>query len=141
MGPQIYCLERFGESSVKLIYTRSSVPCRALARGVSAVIESPQRAPSWTIERSRRILMAAQRTSYLFLPLIIVGCSVLGGWLGPPIEVSAATGPDDDIQMSLKAFTKVYDAVEQNFADPLNPDKAIYNVAIPSMLQIGRAHV
>ena len=78
--------------------------------------------------------MAAQRKPYLFLPLIILGCSLLGGWFGPPTEVSAATGPDDDIQASLKAFTKVYEAVEQNFADPLNPDKAIYNGAIPSML-------
>ena len=78
--------------------------------------------------------MAAQRKSYFFLPIVILGCSLLGGWLGPPTEVSAATGPDDDIQTSLKAFTKVYEAVEQNFADPLNPDKAIYNGAIPTML-------
>ncbi len=77
--------------------------------------------------------MAAKRT-YLFLPVIILGSSLLGGWFGPATEVSAATGPDDDIQTSLKAFTKVYEAVEQNFADPLNPDKAIYNGAIPSML-------
>ena len=78
--------------------------------------------------------MAGQRKSYLFLPLIILGASLLGGWFGPATEVSAANGPDDDIQASLKAFTKVYEAVEQNFADPLNPDKAIYNGAIPSML-------
>ena len=78
--------------------------------------------------------MAAQRRQYLFIPATIVACSLLGGWLGQPTEVSAATGPDDDIQVSLKAFTKVYEAVEQNFADPLNPDKAIYNGAIPSML-------
>ena len=78
--------------------------------------------------------MAAQRKHYLFIPATIVACSLLGGWLGQPTEVSAATGPDDDIQVSLKAFTKVYEAVEQNFADPVNPDKAIYNGAIPSML-------
>jgi len=64
-----------------------------------------------------------------------MSCSLLGGLFGPATEVSAATGPsDDDIQTSLRAFTKVYEAVEQNFADPVNPDKAIYNGAIPSML-------
>ena len=78
--------------------------------------------------------MAAQRQSYFFLPVTILACSVLGGLFGPATEVSAATGPDDDIAGSLRAFTKVYEAVEQNFADPLNPDKAIYNGAIPSML-------
>ena len=78
--------------------------------------------------------MAAQRKQYLFIPLTVLACSLLGGWLGKPTEVSAATGTDDEIQTSLKAFTKVYEAVEQNFADPLNPDKAIYNGAIPSML-------
>ncbi|HEY3743938.1 MAG TPA: S41 family peptidase [Bryobacteraceae bacterium] len=60
---------------------------------------------------------------------------MLGGLLGPATEVSAASGPsDDDIQTSLRSFTKVYEAVEQNYADPLSPDKAIYNGAIPSML-------
>src|SRR5580704_14660789 len=79
--------------------------------------------------------MTAQRKSYLILPLTIAACSLLGGFLGRPTEVSAATGPsDDDIQTSLRAFTKVYEAVEENFADPVNPDKSIYNGAIPSML-------
>jgi len=31
-------------------------------------------------------------------------------------------------------FTQVYETIEQNYADPVNPDKAIYNGAIPSML-------
>jgi len=34
----------------------------------------------------------------------------------------------------LKQFTNVYETIEQNYADPVNADKAIYNGAIPSML-------
>ena len=75
------------------------------------------------------------RSSYFALPLMLVGCAVLGGLFGPTTEVSAATTTtDDDIAASLKAFTKVYETVEQNFADKVDPDKAIYNGAIPIML-------
>jgi carboxyl-terminal processing protease len=68
------------------------------------------------------------------LPLTVLGCALLGGLIGPATEVSAATAQDTDIEASIKAFTKVYEAVEQNFADTINPDKAIYNGAIPTML-------
>ena len=36
---------------------------------------------------------------------------------------------------SLKSFTQVYDVVEQNFADPVKSDTAIYKGAIPGMLR------
>ena len=41
---------------------------------------------------------------------------------------------DSDIRDSLKSFTQVYNVVEENYAEPVNPDKAIYNGAIPGML-------
>ena len=41
---------------------------------------------------------------------------------------------DSDIRDSLKAFTQVYNVVEDNYAEPVNADKAIYNGAIPGML-------
>src|SRR5580704_14987809 len=40
----------------------------------------------------------------------------------------------DDIGASLKSFTSVYGLIEQNFADKVDPDKAIYKGAIPGML-------
>jgi carboxyl-terminal processing protease len=50
--------------------------------------------------------------------------------------VSAATAnPEDDMKSSLRAFTQVYDVVEQNFADKVTSDKAIYKGAIPGMLR------
>jgi carboxyl-terminal processing protease len=47
--------------------------------------------------------------------------------------VKAAPG-DDAVGASLKQFTQIYDMVEQNFADPVKADKAVYNGAIPGML-------
>ena len=43
----------------------------------------------------------------------------------------------DDIRNSLKVFTRIYNVVEEYFADPLNPDKAVYKGAIPFRLTPG----
>jgi carboxyl-terminal processing protease len=50
------------------------------------------------------------------------------------ISPSAAPSSDSDVRDSLKEFTQVYETVEENYAEPVNPDKAIYNGAIPGML-------
>ena len=41
---------------------------------------------------------------------------------------------------SLRSFTQVYEVVQQNYAEPVNPDKAIYNGAIPGMLRVLDPH-
>src|SRR4030081_1305349 len=48
-------------------------------------------------------------------------------------QQSSITG-DSDVRDSLKQFTDVYSIVEDNYAEAVNPDKAIYNGAIPGML-------
>ena len=63
----------------------------------------------------------SRRRSYFLVPSFIVLCSIVAGVMGSR-GVSAAS-PADDADQSLKAFTKVYDVVEQNFADPVKPDK------------------
>jgi len=78
--------------------------------------------------------MVHKRRSLLYLPLLIALCSLLGGLYGPRVEVASAAN-EDDIRGSLKVFTKVYNTVEETFADPLNPDKAVYKGAIPGMLR------
>src|SRR2546426_9479499 len=78
--------------------------------------------------------MAQKRRSLLYLPFVIVFCSLLGGIYGPRVEVASAAN-EDDIRNSLKTFTRIYNVVEENFADPLNPDKAVYKGAIPGMLR------
>jgi carboxyl-terminal processing protease len=78
--------------------------------------------------------MQSRRRSYLFVFLFIALCS-LGAGLFSGGRVRAASTPDDPIQQSSKAFTKIYDTVEQNFADAVKPDTAIYQGAIPGMLR------
>src|SRR5271156_4532207 len=75
--------------------------------------------------------------SFLFAAFVIVLCSVLGGMFGPGVTgVSAASnGPEEDLKTNIKQFTKVYELVENNFADKVSSDKGIYNGAIPGMLR------
>src|SRR3989440_5499211 len=78
--------------------------------------------------------MAQKRRALLCLVFVIALCSLLGGLYGPPVQVASAAN-EDDIRNSLRVFTKVYNVVEENFADPLSPDKAVYKGAIPGMLR------
>lgn len=79
--------------------------------------------------------MKQSRRSFLLLPLFIGTCAVIGGVYGPRIQAASAATDDDSIKASLKAFTKMYNLVEENFADTVNPDKAIYKGAVPGMLR------
>jgi carboxyl-terminal processing protease len=80
--------------------------------------------------------MALRRRSLFVLPLLIALFAILGGIYGPRVEVAAAsTDASDEVQASLKNFTKVFDLVEQNFAEPVSADKAIYKGGIPGMLR------
>lgn len=76
-----------------------------------------------------------KRRSVFFFPLIVVGCALIGGVYGPSVTTASAAGTDDDVKTSLKSFTKAYNLVEDNFAETVNADKAIYNGAIPGMLR------
>jgi carboxyl-terminal processing protease len=87
--------------------------------------------------------LSSQRRSFLLVPLFLGVCALLGGLLGPgPRTVSAAqqrdsstAGSEEEMKTDLDSFSKVYYAVEQNYADKLSPDKAIYRGAIPGMLR------
>ncbi len=66
--------------------------------------------------------------------LLILGCAILGGLYGAPGR-NAATPADGELQESLRTFTRVFSAIEENYADPVNTDKAVYKGAIPGMLR------
>src|SRR6516162_5261139 len=51
----------------------------------------------------------------------------------PGVRVRAASG-EDELSQGVRAMTKAYSLVEQNFADPVSADRAIYEGAIPGML-------
>ena len=68
----------------------------------------------------------------------------LGGiFYGPRVEATPAGGSDSEVQGQLKEFTRVYGVVEREYADALDPSKAIYGLdvlgspagAIPGMLR------
>ena len=85
--------------------------------------------------------MSSHRRYFLFVPLFLAVCTLLGGKYGPVIfsasaaQRNASATSDDDLKASIESFTKIYDVVGQNYADKLSADKAIYKGAIPGMLR------
>ncbi|HEX6905857.1 MAG TPA: S41 family peptidase [Terriglobales bacterium] len=71
---------------------------------------------------------------------MILSCGFLGLLFGEKVGAASSGGGDGDVRDSLRAFTEVYNIVEQNYAEPVNPDKAIYNGAIPGMLHVLDPH-
>src|SRR5207302_10917477 len=55
-------------------------------------------------------------------------------------RLSSDRGYGTEIPDNLKSFTQIYSLVEDNYADPVSPDKAIYNGAIPGMLHVLDPH-
>ena len=75
----------------------------------------------------------------LFLLVLVLGASaLLGGLYGPSVRATAAGS--DDLQDSVKSFTRVLSVVERNYADPVDVDKSIYDGAIPGMLHVLDPH-
>ncbi len=81
---------------------------------------------------------SSQRSSILIIAFLAI-CGFLG-MLFAQKNPATAHNSDSDVSDSLKQFTEVYDVVEQNYAEPVNPDKAIYNGAIPGMLHVLDPH-
>jgi carboxyl-terminal processing protease len=82
---------------------------------------------------------SSRRTLYLAV-FVLVTCGFLGMVFGQKINPAAAPGGDSDVRDSLRQFADVYSLVEQNYAEPVNADKAIYNGAIPGMLHVLDPH-
>ena len=66
--------------------------------------------------------------------LIVGTFSVLAPLYGPAINARAAT-PQDDLDRNMKALAGAYSILQQNYADPISSEKAIYQGAIPGMLR------
>ena len=66
---------------------------------------------------------------------LIVGVfTVLAPLYGPAIDARAAS-PQDDLDKNMKALAGAYSILQQNAADPISSEKAIYQGAIPGMLR------
>ena len=82
------------------------------------------------------------RRAFFTLVLFFTVCAVVGSVMQR--KVGAQSSQDESqIRDSLKTFTDVYALVEQNYAEPINGDKAdtaIYDGAIPGMLRVLDPH-
>ncbi len=84
--------------------------------------------------RARRALFSA----VLFLAVCAVAGSILQGRVG-----AQSSADESQLRDSLKSFTNVYAIVEQNYAEPIDGEKAdvaIYDGAIPGMLRVLDPH-
>jgi carboxyl-terminal processing protease len=65
--------------------------------------------------------------------VVILASAVFGGMYGSSVRATASdTG---DLHGSLRTFSRVLAIVQQNYAEPVDTDKAVYNGAIPGMLR------
>jgi carboxyl-terminal processing protease len=68
-------------------------------------------------------------------PLVVVLGGLMVGLWGPGIAHTATGQSEGDLRGNVKSFASAYALIEENFADALAPDKAIYQGAIPGMLR------
>ena len=80
------------------------------------------------------------RRSAVLVLTIILACGCIGMLFGQRLSTASSAGGDGDIRDSLRSFGDVYKVVQENYAEPVNPDKAIYNGAIPGMLRVLDPH-
>src|SRR5258708_21918104 len=91
----------------------------------------------WQLE----VIPPMNRSSIRSLILIItfvVFCGFLGAVFGQRSAQSG--GKDADVRDNIKRFAEVYSLIEENYAEPIDPNKAIYNGAIPGMLRVLDPH-
>ena len=85
------------------------------------------------------------RPQHSFRSLVLVASIVLifgflGVVFGQRIGDDTSSAGIGDLNDSLRDFSRVYELVEQNYAEPVDPGKAIYNGAIPGMLRVLDPH-
>jgi carboxyl-terminal processing protease len=67
------------------------------------------------------------------LVAVLAAFAIVGGYFGNSQAATAAQ--PDEMQESVQKFADVLATVQRNYAEPINVDQAIYDGAIPGMLQ------
>ncbi len=75
----------------------------------------------------------------LLLIVVVFTCGFLGLLFGQRLNVESSLD-NQVIRNSLAHFTRVYEIVEQNYAEPVDADKDVYKGAIPGMLRVLDPH-
>ena len=78
------------------------------------------------------------RRSLVIVPAVLAVCGLIGVVFAQ--KEPAVASSEGDVSGSLLNFTQVYRVIEQNYAEPVNADKAIYDGAIPGMLHVLDPH-
>ncbi len=78
------------------------------------------------------------RTASLLI-VVVFACGFLGLLFGQRLTFGNSLD-NQVIRNGLAQFTRVYEVVEQNYAEPVDADKAIYHGAIPGMLRVLDPH-
>src|SRR6266496_222583 len=76
----------------------------------------------------------SSRRSLFLVVFFLLACGFLGILFAQRSGQQSSITGDSEVKDSLKQFTDVYALAEDNYAEPVNADKAIYNGAIPGML-------
>src|SRR5947199_8162317 len=82
--------------------------------------------------------MNSERRGLVIVLGVLLRSAVLGGIYGA--NVRATTASADDYQTAVREFTRVLDVVQNNYADNVDVDKAVYQGAIPGMLRMLDPH-
>src|SRR5882724_2637812 len=82
--------------------------------------------------------MRSERRGLVVVVAVLLVSAVLGGIYGP--NVRATTASADDYQTAVRDFTRVLNVVQNNYADTVDIDKAVYQGAIPGMLRMLDPH-
>ncbi|MGB6198893.1 MAG: S41 family peptidase [Candidatus Acidiferrales bacterium] len=69
---------------------------------------------------------------------VLILSAVLGGVYGPAVRATATSA--DQLKDAVSQFTNVLAVVQQNYAVPVDTDKALYEGAIPGMLRVLDPH-
>jgi carboxyl-terminal processing protease len=82
--------------------------------------------------------MESKRRGLLLVVTVLTLSAILGGIYGPSVRATAASA--SDLQDAVRSFSRVLAIVQQNYADPVDADRVIYNGAIPGMLRVLDPH-
>jgi carboxyl-terminal processing protease len=88
-------------------------------------------------ERNEEHMESSKRGAFLLATTLIVA-AIMGGLYGPSLKATAAGATD--LQDSVKSFARVLSIVQQNYAEPIDTDKVVYDGAIPGMLHVLDPH-
>ncbi len=67
-------------------------------------------------------MQGSKRGFWAALAVILLS-AILGGIYGPRVEATTSRG--NDLEDAVRNFTKIFAIVEQNYADPVDPDRGI----------------